>query len=202
MSNEERVELTPTRWQRVAEIPDFPFSAFRDLQKGINERRYSLGVDSLAAAELASRFSSKLGNLVIKLLSLLLCAIMLFAVASAIWLHNYWLLAGVPIIAVMFFVSTPAARWRRAVTVAGALAVLLSLDLWLREEETLAYLVGFAAITFIAVRLAGYITRTSLCEAIMESEELFLYMYERAICTVRDNRSGAIWINQEHSEGN
>ncbi len=191
--------ITPTRWQTVAEIPSFPFHTFEELQQALTDRRYSLGVDSLAAAELAGTFSSRLGNLVIGLLSLLLCLAALLALLLAVWLGNYWLLAGVPIIAIYFFASAPTVPWRRIMSVVGGFTILLALDFWLRDLNTPAYLVGFGAFTFLAVRLANYITRTSLCEAITSTETIFLFMYEQAICTLRDNKTGQVYTSEPSS---
>lgn len=187
--------LAASKWQRVADIPEFPFDNFSDLQKALKDKSYSLGIDSLAAANWGTSFTTGLGRSVITLMSLLVCLSILAAPAIALWLKDYWLIAGVPIIAVMFFVSAPDVRGRRVVTVFGVLAVLLAADLWLRELYTLAWLVGFGAFTFIAVRVASYITHTSMRDAITSRENVFLFMYEQASCSLRDNKTGQIYTN-------
>ncbi|MEW6730201.1 MAG: hypothetical protein AB1489_02570 [Acidobacteriota bacterium] len=186
-------KFLPLRWQRVSDIPDFPFDNFAELQQALSAHHYSLGIDSLTAARLSPTFSSWLGNILIKLLSLLLCASIIAVLTATIWLSNYWLLLGVPIVAVMFVISSPTISGRQLFSIIGGLAILLALDCWLRDLSIAACLFGMAGYTFVAVRLANYITRTSLCEAIAADESIFLYMFERASCTIRDNKTGRVY---------
>src|SRR5215472_6006241 len=86
----------------VAEIPNFPFETFSELQQSVGERHFNLGVDPLAAAEWADQFGGGFKRAAVTLLSLLLIGAAIASVVAAIVMRNYWLLAAAPIQAITF----------------------------------------------------------------------------------------------------
>ncbi len=189
--------LVPQHWQCIAEIPHFPFTSFVDLKQALAKQDYSLGLDSLAAATWVADFSTGWGKTLIKSLSLMLYALILVVLVSIVIYSNYWLLLALPFIVLMFVISTPSSPWRQFVSVFGAAIILLSLNLWLQDINTPAYILALGAITFVVVRVANYINHKSFHQALISQETVFLSMFEQAKCTLRNNKTGEVYIAKD-----
>lgn len=188
----DRVE-TPPGWKSVEEIPGFPFETFDQMQAAVAIKSFNVGVDPLAAAEWSGRFSSTTRKTVVAGLSMLLVIAAAASVIAALATSNYWLLLAVPIQGAAFYVSHPASPIRKWITVAGALSVLLFIDLLLNGWATAATLVAYAGLTFAAVRAAGFITNSSFRKALLKDEELFLAAFASGACTLRNSRTKRVY---------
>ena len=177
----------------VAEINNFPFETFEQLQAAVAIRSFNVGVDALAAAKWSDNFNSTVKKGVVTALSLLLLVAALAAIVAAFITGDYWLIAALPIQAVTFYTSHPASPIRKWVTIAGALSVAAFIDLLLNGFLIAAALVAYAGLTFAAVRAAGYISNSGFRKAILSDERLFLEAYNRGECTVRNNQSGRVY---------
>lgn len=182
-----------TQLTSVAEINNFPFESFEQLQAAVAIRSFNVGVDALAAATWSDNFNTRLKKAVVTALSLLLLAAALAAIVAAFVTGNYWLMAALPIQAVTFYTSHPASPIRKWVTIGGALSVAAFIDLLLNGFLIAATLVAYAGLTFAAVRAAGYIANAGFRKAILSDERLFLEAYESGECTVRNNQSGRVY---------
>ena len=185
--------LESRRLTSVAEINNFPFETFEQLQAAVAIRSFNVGVDALAAAKWSDSFNSKIKKAVVTALSLLLLAAALAAIVAAFVTGDYWLIAALPIQAVTFYTAHPASLIRKWVTVAGALSIAAFIDLLLNGFLIAATLVAYAGLTFAAVRAAGYISNSGFRKAILSDERLFLEAYSRSECTVRNNQSGRVY---------
>jgi hypothetical protein len=185
--------LESRRLTSVAEINNFPFETFEQLQAAVAIRSFNVGVDALAAAKWSENFNSKIKKAVVTALSLLLLAAALAAIVAAFVTGDYWLIAALPIQAVTFYTSHPASPIRKWVTIAGALSVAAFIDLLLNGFLIAAALVAYAGLTFAAVRAAGYIANSGFRKAILSDERLFLEAYAMGECTVRNNQSGRVY---------
>jgi len=107
------------RWQRVDEIPQFPFRTFTDLSIALSEERWSLGIDSFAASYWASRHDVWWKRSLVKALSLTLVAVAMLTVIGALDLKEYWAIVGVPAMALTFYLAAPSLPGRRILTVVG-----------------------------------------------------------------------------------
>ena len=181
------------RLTSVAEINNFPFETFEQLQAAVAIRSFNVGVDALAAATWSDNFNSKIKKAVVTGLSLLLLAAASAAIVAAFVTSAYWLIAALPIQAVTFYTSHPASPIRKWVTIAGALSVAAFIDLLLNGFLIAATLVAYAGLTFAAVRAAGYISNSGFRKAILSDERLFLEAYAVGACTVRNNQSGRVY---------
>lgn len=181
------------RLTSVAEINNFPFETFEQLQGAVAIRSFNVGVDALAAAKWSDNFNGKIKKAVVTALSLLLLAAALAAIVAAFITADYWLIAALPIQAVTFYTSHPASPIRKWVTIAGALSVAAFIDLLLNGFLIAATLVAYAGLTFAAVRAAGYISNSGFRKAILSDEPLFLEAYSKVECTVRNNQSGRVY---------
>jgi hypothetical protein len=177
------------RWKRVNEIPGFPFDAFDELQVAVRAKSFNLGVDPLAAAEWTERSGGRPGRTVVAALSVLLLIAGVVSIVAAIATRNYWLLLALPIQALTFYFSQPASPYRRLVTIAGALSIIVFLNLLLNKWVTPATLVAYAGLTFAAVRSAGFVTSAAFRKAMLADEGVFLAAYEQGECSLRNNRT-------------
>jgi hypothetical protein len=182
-----------SRLASVAEMNNFPFETFEELQAAVEIRSFNVGVDALAAAKWSDKFNSKTKRAVVGALSFLLLAAALTAIVVAFVTNDYWLIAAVPIQAFTFYTSHPASPIRKWVTIGGALSVAAFLDLLLNGLLIAATLVAYAGLTFAAVRAAGYISNSGFRKAILSDERLFLESYAGGECTVRNNQSGRVY---------
>lgn len=180
-------------WKTIADIPDFPFTTFAELQSAIKERNFSLGVDTLSAARWSDEHNSGLRRLLVAALSLLLVLAGAASVIAALWVGNYWLLAAMPIQLAVFYVSHPASPIRKWVTVAGAASVLMFVEFLFNRMPTAATLVAYAGLTFASVRAAGFISNAAFRRAIASNEAMFLEAYAAGACTVRENKTKRVY---------
>lgn len=182
-----------TKWKSVSKIPGFPLKSFAELQKAVSERKASIGVDTLAAAEWASEAMTGLRRIVITLLSLLLVAAAVAAVVTALWTQNYLLLLALPVQAAMFYFSQPGSPVSQWVTLGGIALVLIFIEFLLRRSPTSATIAAYAVLTFAAVRASAFITSSAFRRVLIKDEKLFLEAYHRHACTVRDNETKKIY---------
>jgi hypothetical protein len=181
-------DLSETSWRAVG-----PFKSFADLNQAVSDRKITVGVDPFVAAEWADAHLSRFKKFLIAALSLLLFLAAAAAVAGALWLGNYWLLAALPIQAAVFYLSQPALSFQRWATVGGVALVALFVEFLLSGMTTAATLVAYAGLTFAAVRMSGYITGSAFRKALMEDEQLFCEAYEARACSIRDNETKKVY---------
>jgi hypothetical protein len=180
----------------VAEIPEFPFKRFAEVQKAVASRRFNLGVDALAAAEWSEKFNTGLKRAFIAALSILLIAAGLASIIAAIALENYWLFLAVAIQALAFYVSHPASPLRSWATLGGIASIVVFLDLLFRNLPTAATLTAYAGLTFAAVRAAGFITNSAFRKALLSDESLFLSAYATRACSLQEKGSDRIYAHR------
>ena len=180
-------------YKSVADIFTLQFDTFEELQMAVSKRSFSLGVDSLAAAEWLDRSDLRFKRNVVVALSLLLFVAAIAATVAAFWVGNYWLLAAVPIQALSFYLSQPSSPMRKWMTVAGAASIIVFANLLFNRSTTAATLVAYAGLTFAAVRAAAYIADSAFRKALLSDERLFLLAYNRGACTLRNNRTKEVY---------
>ena len=183
----------PIEWERVADIPRFPFEDFEQLRAAIAIRSFNIGVDSLAAAKWSEQFNTRFKKAIIAALSLLLVIAAIASVVAAVLTREYWLLAAVPIQALTFYLSHPASPIHKWVTIGGAISVAVFLNLLFNRLPIAAALVAYAGLTFAAVRAAGYLTNSAFRKALLSDENLFLAAYADGACTLRNNQTKVVY---------
>src|SRR4030095_10424270 len=141
----------------------------------------------------SQQFNTRFNKAVIATLSLLLVIAAVASVVTAILTREYWLLAAMPIQAVVFYLSHPASPIHKWVTVGGAVSFAVFLDLLFNGLPIAAALVAYAGLTFAAVRAAGYITNSAFRKALLSDEDLFLAAYANGACTLRNNQTKRVY---------
>lgn len=184
------------KWQSVAEIPNFPFDRFAEMQEAVADRRFNLGVDALAAAEWSEEFNTGFRKGFIAALSVLLITAGLASVVAAFALDNYWLLLAVAIQALSFYVSHPASPLRTWATLGGIASVVVFLDFLFRNLPTAATLTAYAGLTFAAVRAAGFMTNSAFRKALLSDESLFVSAYSAHACSLQEKGSDRIYAHR------
>ena len=183
----------PAGWESVGDIPRFPFEDFDQLRAAVSIRSFTIGVDSLAAAEWSEKFNTGFKKVIIAALSMLLLIAAVASVVAAVVTREYWLIAAAPIQAFAFYLSHPASPIHKWVTIGGAVSVAVFLDLLLNGLPIAAALVAYAGLTFAAVRAAGYITNSAFRKALLSDEDLFLAAYANGACTLRNNQTKRVY---------
>ena len=183
-------------WQRVGEIPHFPFRTFTDLSLALTEERWSLGIDSFAASYWASRHDVWWKRTLVKVLSLTLVAVAMLTVIGALDLKEYWAITGVPVMAVTFYLAQPSLPGRQILTAAGVGMFIGFIAGLVYGYPRPAIILGLCALTFLFVRLASLISVTSFRKAITTDEKTFLQMYKEGGVTLRDNSSGKVFLSE------
>jgi hypothetical protein len=179
----------PTSRTSIGDIPAFPFQTFAELRKAAKDDTFSVGVDPLAAAEWSDRHSTGLKRALVSSLSILLIALAVASIVTAVWLKDYWLLAATAVMAGAFYFSNPASEYHKWVTVIGAAGIAVFIDLLLNGLVTAAIVVAYADLTFAAVRAAGFVADSGFRKHLLASESEFLTAYLARKCNVRDNKT-------------
>lgn len=183
------------RWVRIEDIPAFPVDSFEELQAAISDKKYLLGVDSLAAARWIEQFGSGSRKLSIKVLSVLLILVAASSLITALWTRDYWLFGALPIMAAVFYFSDPASRIAKWVTIGGAVSVVVFFNLLLNGLVEASTLVAYAGLTFAAVRAAAFINNSAFRKALISDEALFLAGYQNGACSLRKGKSGMVYAH-------
>lgn len=189
----ETIPSAANAWNSIGEIPGFPFDDFEQLTAAVRIRSFNIGVDSLAAAQWAEWFNTRVKKGIIAALSLLLLVAAVASIVAAVLTREYWLLAALPIQAFAFYLSHPASPVHKWVTIGGAVSVPVFFDLLLNGLPIASALVAYAALTFAAVRAAGYLTNSAFRKALLADEHLFLAAFANGSCTVRNNQTKRVY---------
>lgn len=190
---ETQPDQLPMDWERVGDIPRFPFENFDQLKAAVALRSFNIGVDSLAAAEWSEKFNTGFKKVIIAALSLLLLIAAIASVVAAVVTREYWLIAATPIQAAAFYLSHPASPIHKWVTIGGVVSVAVFLDLLLNGLAIAAALVAYAGLTFAAVRAAGYLTNSAFRKALLSDEQLFIAAYASGACTLRNKQTKRVY---------
>jgi hypothetical protein len=174
-------------------LQTLPVKNYAELQSAISEKRYGIGVDPLAAAQWSSQSNSSLNKALIATLSILLVVAAIASIIVAIAVQNYWLLLALPIQTLAFYGAHLDQPYRLWITTAGAVSLIIFLNLLLNELPTAATLVAYAGLTFSAVRANSAITNSAFRKALMADEQLFFDAYANRACTIRDNKSKQVY---------
>ncbi|HZS47686.1 MAG TPA: hypothetical protein VFC63_21635 [Blastocatellia bacterium] len=195
MKNRSFKPLDPEQWEHVSDIPDFPFGRFVDMRKAVKEKRWSLGIDSLAAGYWASLNDSFWKRTAVKGLSLTLVAVAMLVVIASFDLREYAMLLTIPAMAAAFYLAEPSLPGRQYLTFVGVLLFVAFIGCLVQGYPRIGIVLGLSTLVFICVRAASFISVTSFRKALVTDEHTFLEMYAAGGVTLRDNESGRVFLN-------
>ena len=182
--------LENTKCKSVSEITDFPAKTFRELESAEKSGALSLGVDRTAANNLGSSVHGPLYS--IWIFSLMIAPFVV-AVIVPIWgayAGRYLLVFAAPVALTATFFANPHNPSRRGMTLIGFVAFVIFCIAVSLSWVTAAWLLFAFTAPIWTVRTLYRTNAEQLLAAVRQSEPLFLFLYERGVCTVRDNTTG------------
>jgi hypothetical protein len=180
-------------WSSIAEIPEFPTSNFVDLRTRVFERCYTLGIDYSVANQIAHSVCGTPYSCAVLMMGALPYLVVVALVVAVFVTFNLRLLFGIPIAVFAFVMANPIIPVRRAMTVFAVLVSLVMVGAALGAYPTVAWLCAVFVSIFMVIRLFYSANARALRLAALDSEALFLFLYENHGCTVRDNETGRIY---------
>ncbi len=177
-------------------MKNLPCKNYAELQRAVAEKKFTIGVEPLVAAEWSATNNNQLNKLMIHALSILLILAALASIVVAFAVGNYWLFLALPIQALAFYVSHLDAPFKMWVTLAGVASLIIFLDFLFNQMPTAATLTAYAGLTFAAVRATNSITTSAFRKALAANEELFLEAFTNRACTIRDNKTKKVYEHQ------
>ena len=184
-----------SKWNSVADIPDFPFDSFDQLKAALATGMYDLGIDRGRARELYPLIArSFVAQLVREQVDAIWIWLALASIAGALVLRNFWLLLGIPLALLSWWLATalhfPRGRSNSLRWLLGWLGIIGGIWAFWQGSRVPSCLLATAGIPLVTVGIVYSVSVKAVRSAILESEALFLFLFEKFACTVRDNTTG------------
>lgn len=193
------------RWQSVDQIPKFPFRSFDQTRREILNGKFGIAVDNTKANAISSYVRTRAGIFTSLFLSWVPWLCVLVSVVLAVVFGKWGFLWGMLFSVIALLLANPFGFLKPFRKPFGAIAdiILLALTFFalriLFSDNTLSFglfslfLVSYAANRAYYIGNEKAITRTAL-----ESEPLFIYLYQDANLGLRDNNTGETYWNFEN----
>lgn len=181
------------RWQSVSELPTFPVDDFSRLAELEATGRLTVGIDLSVARELLPRLGGPSHKLFVALVVSIPYVMALVPIGTALYYKRFDFLLSLPAVAAAFVLANPLNPYRGCVTRLAMIGLLVFLVAVARGSTLLGFVSGCALATVAAVRYLYGTSAMGLRMAVLRSEPLFLYLYQRHLCTVRDNSDGKVY---------
>jgi len=178
----------------VRQIPDFPANDWEEFKQRVESHEFTLGMDYSSANHLAPDTRGGVYRLWVAVLVAIPYLAVGLSVLGAVTFSRLRILLAIPPIILAFIIANPLNPLRRAATVLCVVSLVLLGVALIRSYPTLTWLCVAFATTFIAVRALYWTNTMALRLAALASEPLFLFLFERKLCTVRDNRTGKVHV--------
>lgn len=197
MLDEEKLRAS-SKWNSVADIPDLPFESFDQLKEAVSDGTYSLGVDRGRARELyplATRsFAAQLVHEQVGVIGIWLA---IASIVGALVLRNLWLLLGIPLGLISWWLATilhfQSGRPGSVAWLVGSFGTIGLIWAFWRASRVPFCLLTTAVLPFLSVGIVYSVSVKAVRSAILRSEALFLFLFEKHACMLRDNRTGRIY---------
>lgn len=196
---EERI-APDIKWEKVEDIPNLSHLSFDEVKKKIGANEYSIGIDYNVSLEVAKWLYGPAYRTLFFLLTWTPYIMSVVAIVLAFILGNYWLLFGVVICVAGLTLANPMFRSRKFFTiVAGILFLVFLYGLW-QGKETITYLSAFFLLSFFITRYTFSMTQGRLKRVALESEKIFIFLYQRGKLGLRNNKSGETYWYSERTK--
>jgi len=197
MIDEEKLRLNST-WGKVSEIPDFPFTSFDELISSVKDGSYTINPSYSTARELSALIRTPIGSVINFILLLVPWLFILVLIGISIWLQNYYLLFGIPIVALFFLMSNPLLPMPGPAIINKIVLLaffVFLIALW-GEWQTAEWLIASMILPFLSNREMYRENINALYKEILSSEPLFLYLFEKYGVEVRNSLTGEEYYNK------
>src|SRR3989344_848735 len=186
---EERI-IPKLKWNKIADIPNFPLNSFEDVKRRVETNQFDLGIDFTTSNELAQWLYGQWHKFFFLILASTPIIVVIASLVLAFALGNYWLLAGVVLGFVGQFLSNPYIPskkfWKPIV---GLLFVIFVYSLW-QGKETMTYLSAFFVFPFFTNSYVYRMNQGKLERVALQSEKIFIYLFQSGKLGLRDNANG------------
>lgn len=197
MIDEENLRSIST-WKKISEISEFPFTSFDELISSVKDGSYKIILSHTAARELSTLIRTLTGTVINLILLLIPWLFILVLIGVSIWLHNYYLFIGIPIVVLFFVISNPMMPMPGPVIlnkiVLLAFFVFL-IALW-KEWQTAEWLIASMILPFLSNREMYRENINALYKECLNSEPLFLFLFEKYGVEVRNLLTGEEYWNK------
>lgn len=193
---EEKI-VSELKWQKVEDIPNFPVSNFDEVKQKLKAGTFSIGIDFTTSNQLAQWLYGKGFSIFFTILASTPIIVAVLAVILTFVLGNYWLLIGVALGFAGQLMSNPYNPsknfWK---PVAGTLFLIFLYGLW-QGKETITYLSAFFVFPFFINTYLYDMNQGKLERVALESEKIFIYLYQNGKLGLKHNESGESYWNHE-----
>jgi hypothetical protein len=194
MINEDKIRSL-CKLKSLNDIPGLPFKSFDELKVAVYEGTYAIDVSYPAARELSTTIRTPLGAFNNLILLFAPWIMMLCVVGVAIWLGNYLVLLGLPIALISNFIGNPMAPGKGFFGMTAWLAFLFLLFAIWQGWYTTTWLLASGVVPFFSNREMYRENISALHKAVLNSETLFLYLYEKYAIRLRNTETGEEYWN-------
>lgn len=185
------------KWEKIEDIPNFPVSNFDEVKQKLKTNVFSIGIDFTTANQLAQWLYGKGFSIFFTILASTPIIVAILAVILAFVLGNYWLLIGVILGFAGQLMSNPYNPsknfWKPVV---GTLFLVFLYGLW-QNKETITYLSAFFVFPFFINSYLYDMNQGKLERVALESEKIFIYLYQNGKLGLKHNENGKSYWNHE-----
>jgi len=185
------------KWERVEEIPDFPIPNFEEVKKKASTDEFSIGIDFTTANELAQWLYGKGHTIFFLVLASTPFIVAIASFVLSVVFKNWWLLAGVPLGFLGQFMANPYNPsknfWKPIV---GMLFLVFVWAVW-QGKVTAAFLSACFVFPFFINSCVYRMNQNKLMEVALNSEKVFIFLYQNGKLGLRHNESGKSYWHRE-----
>jgi len=185
------------KWSSIEDIPSFPLKSFSEVIQKIESNEFSLGIDYSTSNEVAKWLYGSVYTYFFLLFSSPPFIIAVLSIILAVALSNYWFLFGIPIGFIGQFVSNPYNPLKTFFNIVALIAVFVLIWSVLSSSQSMIFLSLFFIIAFLANKFIYSFNQNKLKKVALESESIFIYLYQTGKLGVRDNSSGEMYWDYE-----
>jgi len=190
------------RWAKIEEIPNFPISNFEEVKKKINTGEFSIGIDYTIANDFALWLYGKGHTIFFLVLASTPFIVAVISLILAFIFNNYWLLFGIILGFAGQFFSNPYNPFKSFWSLIAKMLFLVFLYGFWKGKETMAFLSAFFVFPFFINSFIYRKNQNKLKEVALNSEEIFIFLYQNRALGLRDNKSNkSYWFGNRNKIG-
>lgn len=184
------------KWDKIGDIPDFPFVNFDETKHDIIKGKFSLGIDFTISNQLARWIYGKKYGVFFLILAATPVIVAIFSITLAFVLSNYYLLLGVVLGFAGQFLSNPYNPIKNLFNSVVVVLFLVFLFSFWQGKETVTYLSAFFVFPFIINSYLYRMNQKKLENIALQSEKIFIYLFQNNKLSLRNNETGQTYFNR------
>jgi hypothetical protein len=181
------------KWQKVEDIPDFPFQSFAETQKELSaENEYLFGIDAGLARKLSTRTYGRPYALFVAVLFFTPAILALFATVSGVVKGRYILLVCVPAVLVGYIFGSPHRSRFVAFIPFGLFSCGWIWAIW-SGYGSVAWIAGLIALSILIMHGVNDLNLNKGKKVALHSEVIFLELYRNGHISIWDKKRANIY---------